>query len=164
MADSVVYYSMSGKSRQTAQEIADVLKVPVVTIIEDRHRKYNLAGFISGILDSLLRRKPAVHLSAAVPASNRVILCGPIWAGRIAGPVRSWLDSQGQQLADLVWVPHSGSAREWPKAIEEIELLTGRAPDLIEPFSEKDFASGEAANKARQFAARLAGGTRKIAA
>lgn len=163
MANSVVYYSMSGKSRQTAEEIADVLKVPVVTIIENRHRKYNLAGFASGVLDSLFRRRPAIHLSAAVPLSDRVILCGPIWAGRIAGPIRSWLDMQGQQLADLIWVPHSGSAREWPKAIEEIEQLTGRAPDLVEPFSESDFASGMAGEKARRFAAKLRA-ERKIAA
>ena len=164
MADTVVYYSMSGKSRQTAQEIADVLSAPVVAIIDERHRKLNFLGFTSGILDSVFRRKPQIRTSSPVATANRIILCGPIWAGRIAGPVRSWLDMQGQQIADLIWVPHSGQSREWPKAIEEIELLTGRAPDLIESFCEKDFAKGDAANKARQFAAKLAGSTRKVAA
>src|SRR5690242_12058672 len=139
MADTVVYYSMSGKSRQTAQEIADVLKVPAVAIIENRHRKYNLAGFISGCLDSIYRRKPAFHLSAPFPLSDRIILCGPIWVGRLPGPIRSLLDEQGRYINDIVWVPHSGSTRDWPKAIEEIELLTGHTPDLIEPFSEPDF-------------------------
>jgi hypothetical protein len=156
MADTVVYYSLSGKSRQTAQEIADVLKAPLVAIIEDRHRKYNFAGFMSGILDSFLKRTPKVHTSDPVTMANRIILCGPIWAGRIPGPIRSWLDEYGHDTTDLIWVPHSGQAREWPKAIEEIELLTGRAPDLIEPFTEKDFAKGNSASKARQFAAKLA--------
>ncbi|HSM95372.1 MAG TPA: hypothetical protein VLT91_04960 [Rhizomicrobium sp.] len=165
MADTVVTYSMSGKSRQTAQEISDALKVPLISIVENHRRKYNFSGFIGGILDSAFRRTPAISLSAAVPLSNRIILCGPIWAGRIAGPIRTWLTDQGQQIADLVWVPHSGQAREWPKAIEEIELLTGRAPDLIEPFSEQDFAKGVAAEKARSFAHKLAERSRgKIAA
>ncbi|HEY7976687.1 MAG TPA: hypothetical protein VID67_00725 [Rhizomicrobium sp.] len=157
MADTVLYYSMSGKSRQTAQEIADALKAPLVAIIENRPRKPNFAGFVSGIVDSLLKREPKIHTSGPVAIANRIILCGPIWAGRIPGPIRSWLDEYGHDTADLIWVPHSGQSREWPKAIEEIVLLTGRAPDLIESFSEKDFARGQAADKARRFAAKLAG-------
>lgn len=165
MADTVVYYSLSGKSRQTAQEIADVLKAPLVAIIEDRHRKFNFAGFMRGILDSIFRRNPKIHLSAPVSTSNRIVLCGPIWAGRIAAPIRSWLGEHGHEVAHLIWVPHSGQTREWPKAIEEIKLFTGRMPDLIAPFSEQDFAKGSSASKARQFAAKLAAGAEeKIAA
>jgi hypothetical protein len=155
MTDFVVFYSLTGKSRTTAQRLAEGLHAELAEIVEERPKKPGLAGFIRGILDSVLKRTPAIKTMREVGAGDRVILCAPIWAGLVAGPIRTWLHQQGRAVQQLVWVPHSGASRDWPKAVAEITELTGRAPVRIVPFTQNDFAKGSAESKADELATSL---------
>jgi len=155
MTDFVVFYSLTGTSRTTAQRLANALNAELVEIVEERPKKPGIVGFIQGILDSLRKRRPAIKNTPEVAPADRVILCGPIWAGRIAGPIRTWLYQRGKTEGQLIWVPHSGGSRDWPKAVAEIAELTGHAPARVAAFTSSDFAKGEAENKARELAATL---------
>jgi hypothetical protein len=155
MTDFVVFYSLTGTSRQTAQCLSKALNAELVEIVEERPKKPGIVGFIQGIFDSLRKRRPAIKNTPEVAPADRVILCGPIWAGRIAGPIRTWLHLHGKTVGQLVWVPHSGGSRNWPKAVAEITELTGHAPTRVAAFTSSDFARSEAETKARELAATL---------
>jgi len=103
----------------------------------------------------LFERRPEIKSTPGLATSDRVILCGPIWAGRVAGPIRTWLNEHGKQGGQFVWVPHSGANRAWPKAIAEITDLTGHPPSRVFPFAQSDFAKGKAEGKATELAASL---------
>ena len=91
----VVFYSYTGVSRRAAQLIAAHYDWPMGEIRDARLR----AGFLGGLrclLDSLFRRRPAIRYEGPDPAGFRtVILISPIWAYRMAGPMRSFLAERG---------------------------------------------------------------------
>jgi hypothetical protein len=120
MTDYIVFYSLTGKSRETAERFARAIEAKLLEIVEVRPKKPGFRGFTSGVLDSLFERRPEIKSTPGLATSDRVILCGPIWAGRVAGPIRTWLNEHGKQAGQFVWVPHSGANRAWPKAIAEI--------------------------------------------
>lgn len=120
MTDYIVFYSLTGKSRETAERFARAIDAKLLEIVEVRPKKPGFRGFTSGVLDSLFERRPEIKSTPGLATSDRVILCGPIWAGRVAGPIRTWLNEHGKQAGQFVWVPHSGANRAWPKAIAEI--------------------------------------------
>lgn len=155
MTDYIVFYSLTGKSRETAERFARAIDAKLLEIVEVRPKKPGFRGFTSGVLDSLFERRPEIASTPGLAISDRVILCGPIWAGRVAGPIRTWLNEHGKQAGQFVWVPHSGANRAWPKAIAEITDLTGHPPSRVFPFAQSDFAKGKAEGKATELAASL---------
>lgn len=155
MTDYVVFYSLTGNSRETAERLARTIDAKLVEIAEVQPKTPGLRGFISGVLDSLFQRRPEIKSTPGLATGDRVILCGPIWAGRVAGPIRTWLNEHGKQAGQFVWVPHSGGNRAWPKAIAEITELTGHLPSRVFPFAQNDFAKGKAEGKVHELAALL---------
>jgi hypothetical protein len=150
MTDFVVFYSLTGKARETAERLAKAMGANLVEIEEERPKKPGIVGFTSAMLDSLFKRKPKTKATPEVGAGDRVVLCGPIWAGRIAGPIRTWLAERGAHVGQLIWAPHSGMKGEWPKATAEVTALAGQDPIHIVPFIEEDFARGKAEGQARE--------------
>jgi hypothetical protein len=155
MTDCVVFYSLTGKSRETAERLAKAMSADLVEIVEEQPRKPGFLGYMGATLDSLRKRKPKIKDTPSVGAGDRVILCGPIWLGRIAGPLRTWLDQHGKRVSQLVWVPHSGAGGEWTKATAELTELMGRAPSHVAPFAENDAAKGKAEGKVRELVSLL---------
>jgi hypothetical protein len=76
MTDLVVFYSLTGKSRATAQRLADALPAELVEIVEERPKTPGIIGFIQGILDSLRKRRPAIKDTPEVTRADRVSCAG----------------------------------------------------------------------------------------
>jgi hypothetical protein len=154
MADLVVFYSLSGKSRQIATEIARVLGADLAPIIEMRPRPWP-GSTLRSLLDSLLRRMPAIRPTGVdVPRYARVILAAPVWAGRIAGPARTWLAGEGKGAKGLGLAVQFGGWRA-EGAVAEVTALAGHTPAVLLMTSENDFVRGTAIPAARAFAAGL---------
>ena len=155
MRNVVVFFSYSGNSRRTAEHLAGVLEADLIEIVERKPRRRSVSGYWRGIFDSGFRRKPEILPTRSILPDERVILCAPIWVGRLCGPVRTWLSEQQSRITALVWVPHSGFLTAWPRAIEEIAAFIGHRPDAMMGIGARDVYSGNAEIKAAEFAARL---------
>ncbi len=100
MKTVVVYYSRFGTTRTIATAVAEELGAEVREIQAVRECGFLGMGFRSlfGI------RMPIRPMNLDFKEVDRVVLCAPVWAGRPANPVRTFLQEaklEGKKLAVL---------------------------------------------------------------
>jgi len=123
----VAFYSMGGHTRWLANEIRDALLCHLEEIVEPRARK-GMAGVVRALFDSLMRREPPIASANRDPALyDLLIIGGPVWAGRIAAPVRSYARKYGIRASNVAFFCTHGGG-DPGKAFAELELLCGRKP------------------------------------
>jgi flavodoxin len=142
----VVTYSHTGTGRKLAWLLSSLQHCQMVEITEDRPRSNWRC-----ILDSLLRRCPPIRYDGPDPRRfDIVVLVAPIWAGRLAGPMRSFVASRRALLPDvavLTVMGHTGAAG----AVSEIAKLLGRSPLLDAAFTTADVEDGSFAARLQAF-------------
>ena len=96
MRTLIAYYSMTGNSRALAREIADAFPGADVEEIRERWPRRGLVGAARALADALLRREPRIEPPVHDPRDyDLVLMGGPIWAGRMAAPVRAFAGRYG---------------------------------------------------------------------
>jgi hypothetical protein len=153
MSDLIVFYSLSGRSRQVAEWLAAGLNADMAEIVEMEPRDFETRGIFKSLFDSYLRRKPAIRpMAKAAGRYDRVILVSPVWAARIAGPARTWLNAEGRNAKVLGLALQSGEGLAYPKVLAEFEAAVGRKPDALLTVSEADHGNKVAEAKVAAFA------------
>jgi hypothetical protein len=144
----VVVYSYTGTSRRLAQLLAGLEQWQVGEIRDAKPRSGNWRC----IWDSLLRRRPPIVYDGPDPATfDAVVLISPIWAGRLAGPMRSFVAMRREVLPDVVVVSVMGN-KGAPSAVAEVAALIGRRPILDTAFTSREIENGSFAGHLRAFA------------
>ncbi len=157
MADLIVYYSLSGKSRQVAEWLAAGLDAQLDEIVEVHPRDFAFRGILRCGLDSILRRKPAIKpVKRREEIYNRIILACPVWGGRIAGPARTWLFDHGRRARALGLALQSGGGVAYGGVMREFESVIGQPPSPLLTVSESDFGNKVAEQKVADFARSIA--------
>jgi hypothetical protein len=146
----VVSYSYTGTSRQVAQTLCEMQAWDQAEI-KDREARAGWSGTVRCVLDSLFRRAPEIQ----VPALNlldydAVVLVSPIWAYRLAGPMRSFVAQNRHALPDVAVISVMGS-RGAPNAEAEIAALLGRTPMLSTAFTAVEIGNGSYAGRLDAF-------------
>ena len=156
----VVCYSFTGNSRRLAQLIASHHGWPLAEIRDAAPR-----GNFGCLLDSLLRRQPAIRYDGPDPADFRtVVLVSPIWAWRLAGPMRSFIAAHANALQRVAVVSTMGGSGA-SNALLEIDGLLGRPPLLADAFTAQEIQDGSCTARAIAFGdALVPGSTRTQAA
>ena len=142
----VVTYSHTGTSRKLSQSLCSLQGWELAEIADERPR-----GNLRCILDSMLRRCPAIRYDGPDPRRfDTVVLVSPIWAGRLAGPMRSFVATRRALLPDvaLVLVMAGQGA---PDAVAEIGRRLGRAPILDAAFTTAEVDDGSFAPRLQAF-------------
>jgi flavodoxin len=84
MQTLIIYYSFSGNNKFLAQALQKRLDCDLHTIVELKHRKS-----IDILFDLIFKRTPKIRKSNFdLRQYDRSILVAPIWAGKIATPLR----------------------------------------------------------------------------
>ena len=96
----VVYYSKNGSNRFLAEKIASSLRCDVESI------RPRLNVFLLFLMKVNFGIKPLRH---SIAEYDRVILCGPIWMGRLIPPLRSFIMKYRGSIKSLVFVTCCGS-------------------------------------------------------
>ena len=152
MSDLVVFYSLTGKSKLVAEWLADTLGADLAEILEANPRDFEARGVFRCLIDSFLRRRPPIlAMTGKAGAFDRVILVCPVWAARIAGPARTWLNQDGKNAKILGLVLQSGAGEAYPKVLAEFEAAVGHKPDPLLTVSEADHGNKIAEAKVRDF-------------
>lgn len=125
----VVFYSYSGTCRRVAQLLASHHGWALGEIRDVRPRS-GFMGDLRCLLDSLLRRWPAIRYEGPVPADfDAVVIVSPIWAAQMAGPMRTFLAENAGQLRRVAQITVM-NATSAANAVSEATRLLQRAPVL----------------------------------
>lgn len=103
MKTIVVYYSNKGSNRYLAEKIANSLSCDIVEI------KPRINVFLLFLMNFNLGILP---LKKDIKAYDNVILCGPIWMGKLIPPLRSFITKNSDSIHKLVFVTCCGSTYE----------------------------------------------------
>jgi len=97
----VVYYSKNGSNKYLAEKISKSLSCNIEKI------KPRLNIFLLFLMNINLGIKP---LKNSIKEYDEVILCGPIWVGKLIPPLRSFLSKYFGSINKLVFVTCCGSS------------------------------------------------------
>lgn len=103
MKTIVVYYSNKGSNKYLAEKIAKSLSCDIAEI------KPRINIFLLFLMNIHLGIKP---LKNNFKAYDHVILCGPIWMGKLIPPLRSFITKYFESISKLVFVTCCGSTYE----------------------------------------------------
>lgn len=126
----LIYYSFTGNNEKLANYLVEKLHCAIIKLETVRKRN----GF-SILLDLIFKRKPAVKpLSVHLKDFDHIIFLTPIWAGKIAMPMKSLLLNQAKNIRYYSFITACGGGDDSQKSRIEAELLStvGRAPEIIE--------------------------------
>lgn len=151
MKTLIIYYSMSGNTRQTAETIADKLKRKgsEVDLIEIKPQKaYPDKGaqkYIWGGRAAMMGAAPKLESYDFDPEQYDTVLIGsPIWASRVAPPINSFIKENISQIKSKklgFFVCYSGGGAD--KALDRVkkQIKEGKPVSeliLIDPKDKPD--------------------------
>lgn len=146
----VVVYSYTGTCERLARRLCDQEGWPLGRVTDARPRR-GAVGTLRCVLDSWLRRRPPILYQGPPPADfDAVVLVAPIWMYRLAGPMRSFVASHRETLADIFVAPVMGG-RGAANAIAEIGRIAGRPPVLGTAFTAREVDDGSCTARLRAF-------------
>jgi flavodoxin len=94
----VVYYSLTGHTRQIAEAIADAHDADLEVIEDTFNRDTGLGRFRSAI-EGLLGLRSSITPPKHDPSEYDLVVVGtPVWAARLSSPVRAYLSQQRASL------------------------------------------------------------------
>jgi flavodoxin len=150
----VVYYSWTGHTRQIAEAIAAELSADVEEIREVRPRAGWVAYFRS-VWEALRSRSaPIGKPQKNASAYDLVVLGTPVWAGRVASPMRTYIAQERGRFARIALFCTEGGANG-EKAMAQVAQLCGKEPAATLIVTERDIRSGAYRQKVADFAKAL---------
>lgn len=125
MKTIIVYYSHTNNNKVLAGELMKRLGCTVLRLEEQKKR----TGFTI-LLDLMLNRLPALKPNPySMQDFDLIILLAPVWAGRIAAPMRSFLEQEKYNIARYSFITLCGGAPgQDAKLKNELTNIMGRQP------------------------------------
>jgi flavodoxin len=128
MKTAVVFYSMSGNVRQTAERIADSITADLIELKPEKaYPDKGFKKFFWGGKSAVMGEKPVlVPYSFEADKYDRVVIGFPVWASTFAPPVRSFVGENKTALSHksvCAFACMSGSGGQ--KAIDKLKELIG---------------------------------------
>jgi hypothetical protein len=145
VAFTIVYYSQTGNNHILAEYLAARLRCGAVRIEETRRR----TAFTT-ILDLLFGRLPRLekHLKC-FGAYDHLILVAPVWASRLASPLRTFLSRERRFLPAYSFITVCGYERPGQKErlAAELSRRVGRPPVAVCELRVSDLVPAEDRNR-----------------
>lgn len=146
----VVVYSYTGTSLSVAKLMCSQQSWALASIVETRSRS-GAWGSWRCLLDSFLRRRPPIRYHGPpISYFDAVVLVSPVWALRLAGPMRSFVSFEGARLPEVAVVSVMGG-RGAPNAVAEIADILGRTPIMTTAVTAREVEDGSCAARLQAF-------------
>lgn len=150
----VAYFSVSGHTEALAKALAAELGADLQAI----QPEVSYAGFLGalrGMWQHFSGRPARLKPTRPTDPYRLVVVGSPVWGGRLAAPVRSYLQAGRGRIAALAgfWVSRSGQA--YPALGREMAELCGLQPRATVAFNDPEVVAGRFGPKAAEFAERL---------
>ncbi len=150
----VVFYSRSGNTRKTGQEIAKTLRADADEIMEKEDRG-GLLGYMKGGMDALSNKKSELVGGGKDASEYDLVIIGtPVWAARLPPPVRAYADAnRGKVKKFAAFCTCGGSGGK--QNFKEMERILGLGAQATLEVYEREVKSGAYAEKVAGFCGKL---------
>lgn len=128
MRNLVISYSFTGNNLKLGKEISKKTNADFIELKErNRRRVYSI------FIDILFNRTPKTHkITAIISQYKHIIIVAPIWLGKIATPLRSFLFEYKTQIHSYSFVSISGNLdKKKPNIKNELTKRLGKPPKFI---------------------------------
>lgn len=160
MKTAVVFYSMSGNVKNTAEKIAEKISADLIELKPEKtYPDKGFKKFFWGGKSAVMGEKPAlVPYSFEAGEYDRVVFGFPVWASTFAPPIRTFVEDNRQLLENKkisAFTCMSGSGGE--KAISKLKeyLKTDSLESELILIDPKDKPSVENDEKIASFCEKL---------
>lgn len=152
----VVCYSRGGTTLEVASCIAEHCGADL-ELIKDKTPRDGVLGWLRSAFEAVLRRQPWIQPPRRAVGDYALVIVGtPVWAGRMASPVRSYLvRQQGRLRRVAIFCTHDGTGGD--KVLDEMEALCGRRPRARLSLAARSMASLGHDPELARFMQRIAG-------
>jgi flavodoxin len=146
MKTLIIYYSFSGNNEFLARELQKRLDCDIQKIVELKKRKS-----LDILLDLIFKRKTKIEKSDFdLQQYDRAILIAPIWAGKIATPLRSFIDLEKDSLKEYSFITVcSGPDDQDQRITDELLQLTQKQPKTVMQLKINDLLPPERKDKVK---------------
>jgi flavodoxin len=157
----VAYYSWNGNTAKVARALAEFLSADVEEIRDAKRRSGFFAFLRSASEASREKPAPILPLSRNAGDYDILILGSPVWAQKMASPVRSYILRERQRVKNLALFCTLGGAGG-ETVLASMEAACGRRPVANLQVREADFKSGAWKDLVEDFARRILEGAPKV--
>jgi flavodoxin len=135
----MVYYSRSGNTRALAGKIIEKTGCDWVEIKPETSFHAPFSGYLKALGHSMMKRTPKLRETAkGVSGYDLVIIGGPIWAGRVASPVRTFLRENRDQFKNVAFFVTQGGRHGGENVLRQMERDAGMPPLASLVMCERD--------------------------
>ena len=123
MKGIVIFYSLTGQTKKAAEQICSGLHLDLLEIETARHMPKNrlLSVFMGGAMVNLGLYPSIKPSSISLESYDYIILGTPVWAGKCAAPVKSFIKKYGINKAIAIFT--SSGSGENEKCIGELKSV-----------------------------------------
>jgi flavodoxin len=129
MKPLIAFYSFTHNNNLLAKHLQNELNCDMLEIREEKTRKK-----ISILLDLIFNRTPKIKTYLhQVAGYDHCILISPIWAGKIATPLKSFLLKEKENIKDysFIAVCGGGNPNQKEKIAGQLATLTSQRPTSV---------------------------------
>ncbi len=156
MKTLVVYYSRTGVTRKVARMIADRLSCDLEQIEEERNRK-GMVAYLWSSYEAFREKTPPIKQAGQDPAAYDLVVIGtPMWAWKMASPVRSYLAQKEASLPAVAFFCTSGGS-DGAKLLQDMQEFCDHKAVALLKLKEKEVKDGIVTGKIGDFLDTLRG-------
>jgi len=134
----VVYFTRTGNSRRVAEKIANILFLEALEIRDNMNWK-GVFGFIKGGYYASTNKNVVIIISENLDDAEELIVVTPLWAGKVAPTINTFLKTKALKKVHLVVT--SGSSylkdRSYYKSVTDIIKSKNNEDAVIDDFTDK---------------------------
>lgn len=147
----VVYYSLTGHTRQVAEKLAGICGADLEVIEDVAGRRFRPTDLFWLGMQAVLGRSEPIKPQHHDPAEYDLVLIGtPNWAGAMATPVRTYVKANTGRLNQVALFCTEGG-RNGEKALAQIAQLARVTPKAQLVITEPELQSGAFEAKVKSF-------------
>ncbi|MGL5004895.1 MAG: flavodoxin family protein [Casimicrobium sp.] len=150
----IVYYSMSGHTKTLAERIARETGWTLARI-EDATKQMGMLQQLRAVMSTFFGLKPNIRYSGPSPAAfDLIVLGGPVWVGKMAAPLRTFVANHRHEFKALaLFCTYGGSGAD--KAMKGLAARCTTPPSTTLAVTEAQLKSNDFGNAINTFVADL---------
>ncbi|WP_276370186.1 NAD(P)H-dependent oxidoreductase [Chryseolinea sp. H1M3-3] len=140
----IIYFSFSGNNEMLVDDLKKRLGCEAVKIIESKKRKD-----MTILFDVMFNRTPRINnIGKNLEEYDHIILIAPIWAGKIASPLKSLLLLEKENIHDYSFIcVCSGVENQKEKIQTQLTNLLRKKPVIVTELWINDLLPADQKNK-----------------
>jgi flavodoxin len=151
MKTLVVYYSRTGTTKQLAETIAAKLHADTEEIIDTKNRAGPIGWIMAG-KDGSSEATTVIEQTKHDPRDFDVVIIGtPIWAGKMASGVRTYILQKEEELGEIAFFITAGSEKVG-QCFLGLEQVAGHSPVAKLSLTTKEVRGSDISGKVEAFA------------